>query len=671
MTGAVTMRVSASLTQGRYRVPWVWVGFLAVSAAVTWFGGYWSWAVDFPRGWVVPLRYWISDFMEWLIKDLDFGLFTFKEMTRSIAWLLEWPLTFASQLLVTGFSFSDDPSAEAVLHPLPWVAVIAVFGVLGHWVRDWKMALLAGACMTYLAVFGRWESAMVTLSAILIAVPLGVLAGLLIGIRAHRSPCFGRAIEPVLDLMQTTPVFAYLVPVLFLFGFGPVAAMIATMIYATPPMVRITMLALAQVPSESIESGHMAGCTRRQLLWKVMIPSASPGLMVGVNQVIMLSLNMVIIASMIGAGGLGFDVLSSLKRLAIGSGLEAGIAITLLAIALDRLSQAFARRGPDVHRSRDAHWFRRHPHLTVAAIIVLGSWAASTFLPAVRSYPESWTVTTSDFWEQLVKWININYFDQLEAFKTFLLLNILIPVKRFMLATPWVVVVAFVTLLGYRLGGWRLALLTGLLALFIAFTGGWKKAMVTVYLCGLSVAFAAMIGIPIGILSARNERIHRVVQVCIDTLQTLPSFVYLIPVVMLFRVGDFAAMLAIVAYAVAPAIRYTDHGIRQIPAHLVEAARAVGCTRGQVLRKVQLPVALPEIMLGINQTIMMALSMLVITALVGTRELGQEVYIALTKADTGRGLVAGVSVAAIAIISDRLIKAWVARRRAALGLGDT
>lgn len=180
-----------------------------------------------------------------------------------------------------------------------------------------------------------------------------------------------------------------------------------------------------------------------------------------------------------------------------------------------------------------------------------------------------------------------------------------------------------------------------------------------------------MIGIPIGIWSARNERVHRVVQVCIDTLQTLPSFVYLIPVVMLFRVGDFAAMLAIVAYAVAPAIRYTDHGIRQVPVQLVEVAKAVGCTRGQILRKVQLPVALPEIMLGINQTIMMALSMLVITALVGTRELGQEVYIALTKADTGRGLVAGVSVAAIAIISDRLIKAWVARRRAALGLADT
>ena len=129
------------------------------------------------------------------------------------------------------------------------------------------------------------------------------------------------------------------------------------------------------------------------------------------------------------------------------------------------------------------------------------------------------------------------------------------------------------------------------------------------------------------------------------------------------RVGEFAAMLAVIAYAVTPVIRYTDHGIRQISPDLIEAAKQVGCTRNQVLRKVQIPLALPHIMPGVNQTIMFALSMLVITALVGTRELGQEVYIALTKADTGRGIVAGVCVAFIAIIADRLIGAWASSRR--------
>ena len=143
----------------------------------------------------------------------------------------------------------------------------------------------------------------------------------------------------------------------------------------------------------------------------------------------------------------------------------------------------------------------------------------------------------------------------------------------------------------------------------------------------------------------------------IDTLQTLPSFVYLIPVVMLFRVGDFSAMIAVVLYALVPAVRYTAHGLRSVPEELIEAGIVSGATRGQILRKIRLPMAVPMMLLGLNQTILLALSMLVITALVGTRDLGQEVYIALTKADIGRGLVAGLSVAAIAIIADRLIGA--------------
>jgi glycine betaine/proline transport system permease protein len=192
--------------------------------------------------------------------------------------------------------------------------------------------------------------------------------------------------------------------------------------------------------------------------------------------------------------------------------------------------------------------------------------------------------------------------------------------------------------------------------------------METVYLCGLSVLIACALGMPIGIFAARRERAHRIVQAVVDTLQTLPAFAYLIPAVMLFRVGDFAAMLAVVAYAIVPVIRYTDHGIRQIDPALIEAATAAGCTKGQILRKVQLPLALPEIMLGVNQTIMMALSMLVITALVGTRDLGQEVYIALTKADVGRGLVAGICVACLAMTADRLIAPWAAARKRRLGL---
>jgi glycine betaine/proline transport system permease protein len=628
------------------------------------------WAHKYPRDWIVPIRFAITDFMKWLINDATFGLFTFKELTRSISWVLDWPLTAATSLFSTGLMKGQGSDAVQLTPPLAWLAVLGVLAAMGHYARDWKLAALIGGCFLYLAMFGQWDSAMITLSSIIVAVPIGVVFGLLLGVLAYRSRPFELAIRPVLDLMQTVPIFAYLVPILFLFGFGPVAAMTATIIYAMPPMVRITMLALRQVVDEIVDFGRMVGCTRRQLTWKVLVPSAMPSLMVGVNQVIMLSLNMVIIASMIGAGGLGFDVLSSLRRLQIGAGLEAGIAIVVLAIALDRLSQAFAARAPSAHHEQPANWVLRHPWLSFALAWIAVTGMIGVFLAPVQNYPEALQITTGSFWSELVKWINVNFFDVLEGIKNFFLLNLMIPFKRFLLDIPWIVIVGLVTLAGWRLGGWMLALLTFALSVLIAVTGQWEKAMITIYLCGTSVLIASLIGIPIGIAAAQNRRVGRVVQVVIDTLQTLPSFVYLMPVVMLFRVGDFSAMIAVVAYALAPAVRYTAHGVRQIDPNLVEAGVAAGCTRRQILWKIKLPLALPEIMLGVNQTIMLALSMLVITALVGTRDLGQEVYIALTKADTGRGIVAGLSVAFIAIIADRLIAAGSGRMRRRLGLAD-
>ena len=623
----------------------------------------------YPRGWQVPLKGWISDLMKWLINDATFGLFTFKELTRSISWLLDWPLQLATSLLSSGFLYGQGSKAVQVLPSLSWIAVTAIAVLAAYHAGGRKLALLIGACFLYLAVFGQWDSAMITLSSIAIAVPFGVAGGLMLGIAGFRWPWFRRMLTPLLDLMQTVPIFAYLVPVLFLFGFGPVAAMIATIIYAMPPMVRVTMLALQQVPGEVIECGRMAGCSKRQMLWKVMVPSSLPSLMVGVNQVIMLSLNMVIIASMIGAGGLGYDVLTSLKRLDIGGGVEAGIAIVVLAVALDRLSQAYARRPPPEFQSeRPRIVVARYPNISIALGVILLTGAVGLLVPALQRYPAALEVTTGPYWDALVSYLNINFYDEFEALKTFLLLNLLVPVKRFLLGLPWPYVVVLLGLAGWRLGGWRLALQVCALALFIVVVGLWGKAMITVYLCGLSVAIAALFGIPIGIVAAENQRVGRVVQVVIDTLQTLPSFVYLIPVVMLFRVGDFSAMIAVVAYSIVPAIRYTAHGIRQIPPHLIEAGVATGCTRTQILLKIKLKLALPEIMLGINQTIMFALSMLVITALVGTRDLGQEVYIALTKADTGRGVVAGLSVAFIAIIADRLIASWANKRKRELGL---
>lgn len=629
----------------------VWAGFavLAAASAALPEGTIPAWMREVPPQWRLGLDGAISNFMKWLVNDATFGLFTFREATRAISDVLAVPLTAATSIFSTGVLRGSGSAAVQLAPPLPWVAVVGIAAALGYRFGGTRLALLAGGAFLYLAVFGQWQSAMTTLASIAIAVPLGVIGGMLFGILGYRFPPARRLMEPILDLMQTVPIFAYLIPILFLFGFGPVSALIATVIYAMPPMVRVTMTALEAVPSEIVEYGTMAGTTRRQMLFKVMLPAARPQLLVGVNQVIMLSLNMVIIASMIGAGGLGYDVLTSLRRLDIGRGLEAGIAIVVLAIALDRLSQAYATRRRIARR--DGGRFAAALLAFAAAAYIVG-----LFVPALAIFPKALEISTAPWWGEAVKWINIHFFDTLDAIKSALLLNLLIPIKRFMVDQTWLLVTAALAFAGWRLGGWRLAALVAALALFIAFNGQWEKAMVSVYLVGISVIVASAIGIPLGILGGLYDRFWRVLEAIIDTLQTLPSFVYLIPVVMLFRVGDFTAMIAIVLYALAPAVRYTAHGIRNVEPSLIEAGTAAGCTPLQLLTKIRLPLATPVILLGVNQTVMLALSMLVITALVGTRDLGQEVYIALTKADVGRGLVAGLCVAAIAIIADRLIQ---------------
>ncbi len=653
-------------------------GAVALGVALAVFILFWKfggdlapWAFEYPKAQTVPAARWITQFTKWLINDATFGLFTFTDLTRFIAAVINFPYQIVLSLLETGVMSGRGSNAVQYLPPVSWIAVTAIVTLMGLYAGGRRLALIAAFCFLFLAVFGQWSSAMVTLASILVAVPLGVTGGLLLGIGAYRWRWLERALLPILDLMQTIPVFAYLVPILFLFGFGATAAVVATLIYAMPPMTRVTMLALRQVPPDVRDLGAMIGCTRHQMTWRVLVPSAKESLLVGMNQVIMLSLNMVIIASMIGAGGLGFDVLAALRRLDFGAGLESGFAIVALAIALDRLSQAFANRtAKPVPETKPRGFVARHPYLLAALVFVVITGVAGLFFPAIQAYPEGLQLSTGTFWSRVVEWINVNFFDALEAFKNALLLNVLIPFKRFLLGLPWAGVVAFLAVAGWVLRGPGLALLVAGLTFLIAATGQWEKAMITTYLCGISVLFASLIGVPIGIAAAEKDRLWRVVQVAIDTLQTLPSFVYLMPAVMLFRVGDFTAMIAVVAYSIVPAIRYSVLGIQRVDPRLVEAGKAMGCTEWQLLTRIKLKLAMPEIMLGLNQTIMFALSMLVITALVGTRDLGQEVYIALTKADPGRGLVAGLAVAFIAIVSDRLISAGAARTRARLGLAE-
>ena len=208
--------------------------------------------IGFPKAWEIPLNVWISAAMTGLVNDASFGLFTIRQLTRFISATIGAPFRVARSALTEGFSSGQDQQAIEIAPSLSWVAVVAILVAVGHFAKDWNLALIVGICFVYLAVFGQWQSAMVTLASVLAAVPIGVAAGLALGILACRSALAERMMRPVPDLMQTVPVFANLVPILALSGFGPVSALVATVIFAMPPMVRVSTVVLQTVPPEII-----------------------------------------------------------------------------------------------------------------------------------------------------------------------------------------------------------------------------------------------------------------------------------------------------------------------------------------------------------------------------------------------------------------------------------
>lgn len=248
-----------------------------------------------------------------------------------------------------------------LLTPNHWV-IIAIFVALGFWRVGWRFALFTAAsfCLILLVLDsgrGYWKLTMITLAMTLSATIVSLLIGIPLGIWASQNKTVRWAIRPLLDLMQTIPVFVYLVPAAMFFGIGRGPGLIATVIFAVAPSVRLTTMGILQVSRELVEAGQSFGCNYWQLLFKVQLPNALPSIMSGVNQTIMMALSMVIIASMVGAGGLGDKVLVGFQRLNVGMSFEAGLAVVLLAIILDRITQSFGRSGLEERKGR-MDWIR-------------------------------------------------------------------------------------------------------------------------------------------------------------------------------------------------------------------------------------------------------------------------------------------------------------------------
>lgn len=630
------------------------LGLLGIALALVVLKGFLpDWVMRLPEALILPFADWINAGFAFLRDDL--GLMT---VTRAFADVVEFLLDVTANL---AYGKSRWPN----LGPIPWVVIAGSMAVLGHVLGGWRLAALSGGTFLWIAVMGQWKWAMETLSVIVVAAPLSVLLGLFLGIAAWRWHWAERVLNPLLNIAQSMPHFAYMIPVVVFIGVGPKSGAIVTIIFSVPPMIRMTMLGLRSVSPEIIESGKMCGTTRWQLMTRVRLPAARTELLIGVNQVIMQSLAMVVLASFIGMPGLGQKLLQLLQALKIGLSVEIGVTIVLLAVVLDRLSKAWAHWQP-VHHRAGAPFHERHRGLTIwIGVVVVGTILAQIspyFIEVERNQALSLAAPVDALVDVIITAIS----PVTDWLRWFLITWVLIPLRDGFLALPVLAVLTLLAAIGWRIGGARSALICLAFFLPIALSGWWDRAMITVYMVMVSVFVALAIGLPLGFYGAATpRRASRVLLVC-DTLQTFPSFIYLIPVIMLFGVNDVAVVAAVMVFATVPIVRYTIEGLRNVPSEVVEAAEMSGANRRQLLWRVKLPLAVPTLLVGANQSVMFALFMVIIAAFIGTQDLGQEMQRALSTTDVGKGLTLGFAVAFMGLMVDHLLLTWSRARQAVL-----
>ncbi|WP_299774727.1 proline/glycine betaine ABC transporter permease [uncultured Tateyamaria sp.] len=612
-----------------------------------------------PDAVIPPFATWLDVFFNF-VKD-DLGLLA---LTRTLTEGLEWLLDVTANLM---FGKRRWPH----LGPIPWTAVAGVAAVIGYYLGGWRMATLGAGTFVWTALIGQWKIAMETMSVLMVAAPLAFFIGLGLGILAWKYATVNRAIKPILSVLQTLPFFTYLLPAVIFFKVGPTAGAVATTIYAIPPMILMTTLGLQKVPSEVVEAGNMSGCTKWQLLRHVYLPSARTEILVGVNQVIMLCLAMVVLTAFIGMPGLGAKLLAMMGSFKLGRSFEIGVTIVLLAVMLDRMSKAWVVKQPE-HFERDTPWWRRHIYLLTGIAVFVFFCIAAQFVQVFAEIGRKQNFSQGKEIDTAIK--AFLAFDPVQnttqSIRYVLNVWILNPFRDFLLSIPTPAFIMLVVAFALSLGGKRPAIYAAIFFGLVALSGWWDRSVITLYSVISAVMLALLIGVPLGIAAARSEKWSRRVLLACDTAQTFPSFIYLIPAIMLFGITATSVVMSILIFAMVPLTRYTIEGLRTVPPEMTEAADMAGATRMQKLLKVQLPLALPTMAVGFNQAIMFAFFMVIIAAFIGTQDLGQELQRTLAGTDLGKNFVLGICVSLMALTFDLTIMKWATDRKKALGLPD-
>lgn len=597
--------------------------------------------------------------------------------------------TFVNWLVTQLGQWVAHPAGARPVPQIGWLGVLAIATWLTYLIAGLRCTILVAGSFFLFAWFGYWTDSLDLLIVTSLAVLASLIVGIPTGVLMARSKTVSTVLTPVLDAMQTMPSFCYLVPFFMLFGPGATCAIVVTVVYSLPPLVRITEHGIRSVSPTTLEAARSLGVTRGQLLRQVQLPMARRTIVLGINQCTLAALSMAVIAALVNGPGLGLDVVAALASQNVGQAAVPGLLIVVMAIMLDRTTTAVSERADRIGRNAKPATSHAKDGIELVSLVArLRGMSPSTrhrlvlaaglVLTAVLVYisrnqldyaqfPTSWSVG-----DHLSSWINdvtnnvISHIDKVTlGFKNAISYNVLNPLQNLLANSPWWLMAPVILAIAFVLGGLRPAIVAAVGEGVILSVGLWNDAMVTLTSTIVATILVMILAIIVGVWMGRSRRADMIIRPILDAFQTIPAFVYLVPALALFGATRFTAIVAGVAYAAPIAIKLVTDGILGVPETTVEAARSNGVTSWQMILKVQLPMARPSLVLAANQGLLYVLSMVVIGGMVGAGSLGYIVVSGFVQGNIfGKGLAAGIAITAMGIMLDRIAKAAMARQQA-------
>ena len=552
------------------------------------------------------------------------------------------------------------PAPNSIIPVLGWLGVIGVVAFFVFLTSNFRTTILAVSLLFGCGLLGMWTDSMDTIAMTLAAVLLSLSIGIPLGIWAGLSDRVLKVLTPFLDLAQILPTLVYLAPLALFFLIGTASATIATMVYSIPLSIRITSHAIRSLSHSPIEASISMGATGKQTLTKVQLPMGKQMIVLGINQTVMAALSFVVIAALIASPGLGGPIVSALTIRNVGDGFVAGLAVVFIAIMLDRSTSAAAKtKQTFIPPSKKEIKRKRISIAGMGIFAIVCIWLSRNVLWAaiwpkhldVSEIVASYTNTATDWTTDNLRFITV-------SFKDFISNYVLNSIQTLLADSPWFITIAMIALIAYLLGGRKVVVLAIGLMLLIVACGLWYETMVTLTQTLVATMLTMILGVILGVWIGRSEKADKVLRPFLDAGQTLPAFVYLVPILGLFGPSRFTAIVTGIVYAIPVVVKIVGEGIKGVSTTMIEAATAAGSNAWQLITKVQLPAAKKSLLLATNQGLIFVLAVVVIGGFVGSGGLGYLVIVGGSKPELqGKGLVAGFSILLLGVMIDRIAHA--------------